>query len=82
VRISGTIRLNEKIYCVRDKGQWENCPNGAGVDDLVDAIEKLHNAATVYVDGGRGSVEDLLANERPLVSIRGRMTIAVEANFA
>lgn len=50
-RISGTIRLNEKVYCVRDGGQWENCPNGAGVDDLVDAIEKLHNTATVYVDG-------------------------------
>lgn len=51
MRISGTIRLNEEIYCIRDHGRWIDCPNGAGVDDLVDAIEKLHNAATVYVDG-------------------------------
>lgn len=43
-RISGTIRLNEEIYCIRDKGVWRDCPNGAGVDDLVNAIEQLHNA--------------------------------------
>ncbi|KAI0192753.1 hypothetical protein EV127DRAFT_38608 [Xylaria flabelliformis] len=46
VRISGTIRLNEQIYCIRDGPNWTNCPNGPGVDELVDAIEKLHDAAT------------------------------------
>lgn len=45
-RISGTIRLNEEIYCIRDKGVWRDCPNGASVDDLVNAIEQLHNAGT------------------------------------
>ncbi|KAF2970822.1 hypothetical protein GQX73_g2836 [Xylaria multiplex] len=44
VRISGTVRLNEEIYCIRDQGRWIDCPNGAGVDDLVGAIEELHNA--------------------------------------
>lgn len=51
VRISGTVRLNEEIYCIRDKGKWTNCPNGAGVDDLVDAIEQLRNTTAVYVNG-------------------------------
>lgn len=49
VRISGTVRLNEEIYCIRDKGRWIDCPNGASVDNLVGAIEELHNATTVYV---------------------------------
>ncbi|KAI1185726.1 hypothetical protein F5B17DRAFT_445491 [Nemania serpens] len=47
VRISGTVRLNEEIYCIRDKGRWIDCPNGASVDNLVGAIEELHNATTV-----------------------------------
>ncbi|KAI1163016.1 hypothetical protein F5B18DRAFT_354251 [Nemania serpens] len=47
VRISGTVRLNEEIYCIRDKGQWVDCPNGASVDNLVSAIEELHNAAAM-----------------------------------
>lgn len=49
VRISGTVRLNEKIYCIRDKDHWASCPIGARVEDLVDEIEKLYNAANVYV---------------------------------
>lgn len=39
--ISCTIRLNEDVYCIRDGGEWIDCPNGAGVNDLVIAIEKL-----------------------------------------
>lgn len=39
---SCTVRLNEEIYCVRDGGQWSDCPSGAGVNDLVIAIEKLY----------------------------------------
>ncbi|KAF4449916.1 hypothetical protein F53441_6835 [Fusarium austroafricanum] len=36
-----TIRLDDKIYCIRDSGEWTDCPNGAGVNDLIIAIEKL-----------------------------------------
>ena len=38
---SCTVRLNNEIYCIRDDGEWTNCPSGPGVNDLVMAIEKL-----------------------------------------
>ncbi|EXA47833.1 hypothetical protein FOQG_14160 [Fusarium oxysporum f. sp. raphani 54005] len=38
---SATIRLDNKIYCIRDGGEWTDCPNGSGVNDLIIAIEKL-----------------------------------------
>lgn len=41
---SCTVRLNNEIYCIRDDGEWTDCPSGAAVDDLVTAIEKLHSA--------------------------------------
>ncbi|WQF85797.1 Putative gamma interferon inducible lysosomal thiol reductase GILT [Colletotrichum destructivum] len=41
---SCTVRLNEEFYCVRDDGQWKDCPHGAGVNDLVIAIEKLYRS--------------------------------------
>ncbi|KAK0712218.1 hypothetical protein B0T21DRAFT_387211 [Apiosordaria backusii] len=40
---SCTVRLNEEIYCVRDGGQWKECPHGSSVNDLVIAIEKLYH---------------------------------------
>lgn len=39
---SCTVRLDEQIYCIRDDGEWKDCPNGAGVNDLVIAVEKLY----------------------------------------
>jgi len=39
--VSCTIRLNNEVYCVRDGGEWVDCPNGPGVNDLIIAIEKL-----------------------------------------
>ena len=36
---SCTVRLNEEIYCVRDSGEWKDCPSGADVDTLVTKIE-------------------------------------------
>ena len=39
---SCTVRLNEEIYCIRDGGEWKDCPNGSGVNDLVIAVEKLY----------------------------------------
>lgn len=42
VTTSCTIRLNDEVYCIRDGGEWSNCPNGAGVNDLIIAIEKAY----------------------------------------
>lgn len=39
---SCTVRLNNQIYCVRDDGQWQECPGGSSVNDLVMAIERLY----------------------------------------
>ncbi|OAR02726.1 hypothetical protein LLEC1_07479, partial [Akanthomyces lecanii] len=41
VTISTTIRLNDKVYCIRNNGGWEYCPHGSSVNDLVLAVEKL-----------------------------------------
>ena len=45
VTMSCTVRLNEEVYCIRDDGQWKECPTGAGVNDLVLAIEKQYRAS-------------------------------------
>lgn len=42
---SCTVRLNEEIYCIRDGGEWKDCPHGAGVNDLVIAVEKLYHSS-------------------------------------
>ena len=41
---SCTLRLNDEIYCIRDDGDWIDCPHGAGVNDLVIQVEKLYRA--------------------------------------
>jgi hypothetical protein len=43
VATSCTVRLNNEVYCVRDGGEWTDCPNGSNVNDLVIAIEKLYH---------------------------------------
>ncbi|TVY81357.1 hypothetical protein LSUE1_G002507 [Lachnellula suecica] len=43
---SCTVRLDEEIYCVRDDGEWKECPNGAGMNDLVIAVQKLYNSSS------------------------------------
>lgn len=40
---SCTVRLNEEIYCIRDGGEWKDCPHGSSVNDLVLAVEKLYS---------------------------------------
>ncbi|KAL2177631.1 uncharacterized protein P884DRAFT_200060 [Thermothelomyces heterothallicus CBS 202.75] len=42
---SCTVRLNNEIYCIRDGGQWKDCPSGPGVNDLVIAIRKLYSSS-------------------------------------
>jgi len=46
---SCTVRLNEEIYCVRDGGEWVECPSGPGVKDLVLAIEKLYSSTAAAI---------------------------------
>lgn len=43
---SCTVRLDEKVYCVRDANKWTECPSGPGVNDLVIAVEKLYRASS------------------------------------
>ncbi|OAA54847.1 gamma interferon inducible lysosomal thiol reductase [Niveomyces insectorum RCEF 264] len=38
---SCTVRLDDAVYCIRDGGEWVDCPTGAGVNDLVVAVERL-----------------------------------------
>ncbi|EFX05227.1 gamma interferon inducible lysosomal thiol reductase [Grosmannia clavigera kw1407] len=45
VTYSCTVRLDEQVYCIRDDGQWKECPSGGGVNDLVLAVEKLWRQA-------------------------------------
>ncbi|KAI9848073.1 MAG: hypothetical protein M1837_001175 [Sclerophora amabilis] len=42
VRISCTVRLDEKVRCVRDAREWKDCEAGSQVDDLVRDIEELY----------------------------------------
>lgn len=41
---SCTVRLNNEIYCIRDGGQWTDCPTGPAVNDLIIAVEKLYRS--------------------------------------
>jgi hypothetical protein len=42
VTLSCTVRVDEEVYCIRDGGEWTECPHGPGVNDLVIAIEKRY----------------------------------------
>ncbi|KAH8696458.1 hypothetical protein BGW36DRAFT_321685 [Talaromyces proteolyticus] len=39
---SCTVRLDEKVWCIRDNGEWADCPGGSGdVSALVGEVERL-----------------------------------------
>ncbi|CAK7263967.1 hypothetical protein SEPCBS119000_000752 [Sporothrix epigloea] len=38
---SCTVRLDNEVYCIRDDGEWTDCPAGPGVRDLIIRIAKL-----------------------------------------
>lgn len=38
VQTSCTVRVRDKVWCVRDGGEWKNCDQGHDVDDLVAEI--------------------------------------------
>jgi len=41
--ISCTVRLDDEVRCVRDGGQWKQCPKGSAPGDLVKDIERLYS---------------------------------------
>lgn len=42
VKTSCTVRVDEKVWCVRDGGEWKDCYNGSGVSTLVEEVERLY----------------------------------------
>lgn len=44
VTISCTVRLDEKVWCIRDDGEWKECERGHKVKDLVRDVDKLYSA--------------------------------------
>ena len=38
---SCTVRVDNEVYCIRDNGEWTDCPAGPGVHDLIIKVEKL-----------------------------------------
>lgn len=40
---SCTVRLQDKIRCIRDGGEWKDCSGGSGVADLVADVETLYH---------------------------------------
>lgn len=45
VTTSCTVRLNEKVRCVYDDGEWKDCHDGSKPEDLVHDIERLYDEA-------------------------------------
>lgn len=43
--ISCTVRLDDKVRCVRDGGQWKDCEDGHKPEDLIADIERLYDEA-------------------------------------
>ena len=37
------VRLNNKIWCIRDGGEWKGCSDGSKPKDLIKAVNKLYN---------------------------------------
>ncbi|KIW63785.1 hypothetical protein PV04_08757 [Phialophora macrospora] len=44
---SCTVRLAGEIRCIRDGGEWYDCPGGSSVEDLVGDINKLYDQASL-----------------------------------
>ncbi|KAF2855770.1 hypothetical protein T440DRAFT_440329 [Plenodomus tracheiphilus IPT5] len=45
VQTSCTIRLDNKVRCVFDDGEWKDCDNGERPEDLIHDIERLYDEA-------------------------------------
>ncbi|KAL8697783.1 MAG: hypothetical protein Q9224_002146 [Gallowayella concinna] len=42
VKRSCTVRVNDKTWCVRDGGEWKDCPGGSNTKNLVEEVERLY----------------------------------------
>lgn len=41
---SCTVRVDGEIWCIRDGGQWKDCPGRHSVSDLVEEIQRRYDA--------------------------------------
>lgn len=39
---SCTVRLDDKVRCIRDGGEWRDCEGGSSVDDLVRDVNEAY----------------------------------------
>lgn len=39
---SCTVRLDDKVRCIRDGGEWKNCEGGSSVEDLVRDVNEAY----------------------------------------
>lgn len=46
VRKSCTVRVANKIWCIRDGAEWKDCPEGHDVNDLIHAVERRYQNLT------------------------------------
>ena len=58
VRTSCTVRVEGRVRCVRDGGEWRDCEGGSRVEDLVRDLSRL------YERGGGGEGEEERERER------------------
>ncbi|KAJ9669592.1 hypothetical protein H2201_000459 [Coniosporium apollinis] len=45
VTYSCTVRLDNKVRCIRDGGRWKDCEGGSSVEALLKDIDELYNAS-------------------------------------
>ncbi|KAI9893194.1 MAG: hypothetical protein M1814_000742 [Vezdaea aestivalis] len=45
VKYSCTVRLNNKVRCIMDGGEWKDCEGGSSVEDLVRDVEDAYHKA-------------------------------------
>ena len=51
VKVSCTVRVEGRTVCVRDGGQWRDCPYGHGVADLVRLVEDAYHRGNQPAQG-------------------------------
>lgn len=49
VKYSCTVRLNDKVRCIRDDGEWKDCEGGSSVQDLIKDVESLYSLSNENV---------------------------------
>lgn len=43
IKYSCTVRVEEKVWCVRDSGEWKQCgDHGGSVEALVEEVKRVH----------------------------------------